>query len=182
MNLRLTVMLPLFLVAASACARQVASTDLAPTSSVRAIDEPCSTANTTLAGAVRSISLPPMEFKVPKQWVPDWKGVNDVDFNLIRTGSTLHVWKGSEFIFLPVLPLNTASCEITVENATVKIRTTMLQQGITTYRADVSWALPVGGQYVYMQLLTRYPEHLRQLRGVIEGVRFPVSTAANAAR
>jgi hypothetical protein len=108
--------------------------------------------------------------------------VNDIDFNLIRTGSVLHVWKGSEFVFLPVLPMNTASCEITVESATVKIRSTMLQPGIATYRADVSWALPVGGQFVYMQMITRYPEHLRQLRGVIESVRFPVSTAAREAR
>ncbi|MDZ7632637.1 MAG: hypothetical protein U5K74_15140 [Gemmatimonadaceae bacterium] len=77
-----------------------------------------------------------------------------------------------------MLPINTVECELERGDATIHIRSTMLVEGITSYRVDVSWKPQVGGQYLYMQLQTRFPEHLKQIRGVIEGVRFPDRAAA----
>ncbi len=145
---------------------------------LRTIDEPCSAANVALAGPTRLTSFDPLEFPVPSRWVPNFTTINDLDFNLQKTGAVLHVWKGSEFIFRPVLPINTTQCELARGDTTITIRTTMLVQGITSYRVDVTWAPPIGGQHVYMQLITRFPEHLKQIRGVIEGVRFPVRAAS----
>jgi hypothetical protein len=166
------------LCSAVACARPAIPAALTG-SSLRPIDEPCNIANATLEGPTRMISLPPVEFAVPSRWTPEFRSLNDVDFNLQRTNSVLNVWKGSEFIFKPVLPLNSAECELMRGDTTIKIRTTMIPEGITNYRVDVSWKTQVGGQYVYMQLQTRFPDHLRQIRGVIEGVRF-VDRAASA--
>ncbi|NJN36893.1 MAG: hypothetical protein HC794_07350 [Nitrospiraceae bacterium] len=45
------------------------------------------------------------------------------------------------------------------------------------YRVDVAWEPVIDGQYFYMQLQTRYVEHLRAMRGMIEAVRFPADTA-----
>lgn len=146
---------------------------------LRAIDEPCSAANVALEGPTRLTSFDPLEFPVPARWVPNFASINDLDFNLQKTGAVLHVWKGSEFIFRPVLPINTAECELARGDTTIRIRTTMLVQGITSYRVDVTWAPQIGGQHVYMQLITRFPEHLKQIRGVVEGVRFPVRAASS---
>jgi hypothetical protein len=161
----------------SACARSTmhpASVD----ARAREIDAPCDPANGTLAGPVRAISFEPVEFRAPTRWVPNYRTINDMDFDLQRTGAELNVWKGGEFIFLPVIPLNTSSCEIVRGDATIKIRTTVLVQGIRQYRVDVSWSPVIGGQHLYMQLLTRFPEHLSQMRGVIESVKIPVRTAS----
>jgi hypothetical protein len=35
---------------------------------------------------------------------------------------------------------------------------------------DVTWAPLIDGQHLYMQMQTRFPEHLRDIRGVIESV------------
>ncbi len=166
------------LCSAVACARPAIPPALSGPN-LRPIDEPCNIANATLEGTTRMISLPPVEFPVPSRWIPEFRSLNDVDFNLQRTGAVLNVWKGSEFIFKPVLPLNSAECELARGDTTIKIRTTMIVEGITNYRVDVSWKPQVGGQHVYMQLQTRFPDHLRQIRGVIEGVRF-VDRAASA--
>jgi hypothetical protein len=144
----------------------------------RLIDEPCNPANSEIEGPTRMISLSPAEFPVPARWIPDFRTLNDIDFNLQRTGATLNVWKGSEYIFKPVLPLNSVECVVTKGDTAIKIRTTMLVEGITNYRVDVSWQPQIDGQYLYMQLQTRFPENLKQIRGVIDGVRFPVRTAS----
>lgn len=169
-------MLASALVMATACARpmiQPAVTD----GNLRPIDEPCNAANAVLAGPTRSMAFDPAEFPVPARWLPYFKSLNDLDFDLQKSGAVLNVWKGSEFIFKPVLPINTTECELARGDTTIKIRTTMLVQGITNYRVDVSWKPLIGGQNMYMQLQTRFPEHLKQIRGVIDGVRFPVRAA-----
>jgi hypothetical protein len=83
----------------------------------------------------------------------------------------LHVWKGGEFIFKPVLPLNTVQCELVRGDTTITIRSTVLMEGIRNYRVDVTWSPLIDGQHLYMQLQTRFPEHLREIRGVIESVQ-----------
>jgi hypothetical protein len=146
---------------------------------IRPIDEPCNPANGTLEGPTRNISLSPLEFAVPERWIPDYQTLNNIDFNLQLTGAVLNVWKGSKFVFTPVLPLNSAECTLTKGDTAIKIRTTMIVEGITNYRVDVSWEPRIDGQHLYMQLHTRFPQNLKQIRGVIEGVRFPVTTASS---
>ncbi len=164
--------------AVGACARATIPPAMTG-ATIRPIDEPCNPANGTIEGPTRMISLSPLEFTVPARWIPDFRTLNDIDFNLQRTGAVLNVWKGSEFIFTPVLPLNSAECTITKGDTAIRIRTTMIVQGITNYRVDVSWKPQIDGQYLYMQLQTRFPENLKQIRGVIDGVRFPVRTASS---
>ncbi|MBC7844676.1 MAG: hypothetical protein H7099_20380 [Gemmatimonadaceae bacterium] len=145
----------------------------------REIDAPCDPTNGTLAAPMRRIDFDPLEFNVPTRWIPNYRTINDIDFNLQRTGAELHVWKGGEFIFNPVIPINSAACEIVRGDTTIKVRTTVFVQGIRQYRVDISWSPLVGGQHVYMQLATRFPEHLKEIRGVIESVRMPVRTATD---
>lgn len=177
MSVKIRAGVAVLLLAVAACAR----TTIPPAmtgAAIRLIDEPCNPSNATIDGPTRLISLDPAEFSVPARWIPDFRTLNDIDFNLQRTGATLNVWKGSEFIFNPVLPLNTVECVVTKGDTAIKIRTTMIVQGITNYRVDVSWKPQIGGQYLYMQLQTRFPENLKQIRGVIEGVRFPARSAS----
>jgi hypothetical protein len=168
----------LLCVAAAGCASAaIPPARTAGVDPLRTLDEPCNPANATLAGPVRMTSFEPLEFPVPERWAPNYATLNDIDFNLLKTDATLHVWKGSKFVFTPVLPLNTVQCELARGDTTVLIRTTMMPRGFTYYRVDVTWTPQIDGQHLYMQLYTRFPEHLKQIRGVIEGVRFPERAA-----
>lgn len=145
----------------------------------REIDAPCDPANGRLAEPIRRIDFEPLQFNVPTRWIPNYRTINDVDFNLQRTGAELNVWKGGEFIFNPLMPINSAACEIVHGDTTIKIRTTVFVQGIRQYRVDISWSPLIGGQHFYMQLATRFPEHLKDIRGVIESVKVPTRTATD---
>ena len=144
----------------------------------REIDAPCDPSNGRLAEPVRRIDFDPLDFSVPTRWIPNYRTINDIDFNLQRTGAELNVWKGGEFIFNPVMPINSSACEIVRGDTTIKIKTTVFVQGIRQYRVDISWSPLIGGQHFYMQLATRFPEHLKQIRGVIESVTIPVRASA----
>ncbi len=170
MTIRTTTLLAALLVATLACARPA----IAPVTTnvaLRDINAPCDDANRVLDAPVRAIDFAPLTFAVPSRWIPDYGSINDLDFNLQRTGSELQVWKGGGFVFAPVLPANTVQCDITKGDTTITIRTTALVDGIRRYRVDVTWSPLIDGQHFYMQLQTRFPEHLKQIRGVIESVR-----------
>jgi streptogramin lyase len=47
---------------------------------------------------------------------------------------------------------------------------------------DVSWEPLIDGQYFYMQLQTRYVAHLKQMRGTIESIQFPVDSVRTGRR
>jgi hypothetical protein len=170
MSQRLAVAVLVTCATVGACARPMIPPARQGTADLRLIDEPCNAANSTLEGPTRTMRFDPVEFPVPSRWVPEFKTLNDLDFNLQKTGATLHVWKGAKFVFNPVLPLNSAQCELTRGDTTIRIVTTMFVTGITSYRVDVTWSPEIEGQHLYMQLSTRFPEHLKQVRGVIDGV------------
>jgi hypothetical protein len=162
----------------AACARPMIP-PVASGGTSREIDAPCSASNVVLRGTTSRIDFAPLQFEVPSRWIPDYNSLNDVGFNLQKTASDLRVWKGGEFIFNPVLPLNSVQCELVRGDTTITIRTTVLMEGIRNYRVDVAWSPLIDGQHFYMQLQTRFPEHLRDVRGVIESVRAaPRATAA----
>ncbi len=156
----------------SGCASQTIRPDTGVIGT-RPIDEPCRDANATFSVPVKPIRLDPLAFAVPSRWQQRFTSINDVDFSMFRVGAELNVWKGASFAFPPVLPLNTAQCEIERDGSVITIRTTVITTGVRSYRVDVSWSRMVQDQYVYMQLHTRFPEHLQQIRAVIESVRFP---------
>ncbi len=158
------------LVITAACARPMIPA-VASSGTPREIDAPCNPANVTLQGTARRIAFEPLQFEVPSRWIPDYHSLNDIGFALQKTASDLQVWKGGEFIFKPVLPLNTVQCQLVRGDTTITIRTTVLMEGIRSYRVDVAWSPLIDGQHFYMQLQTRFPEHLRDIRGVIESVR-----------
>jgi len=85
-------------------------------------------------------------------------------------------------VFAPVLPINTLECQLTRGGTTIRIRTTVLVESIRSYRVDVKWSPTIGGQYLYISLQSRFPEHLPELRGVIESVHFSrdASTGSDA--
>lgn len=145
---------------------------------LREIDQPCNAANAALTGPVRDIPFDNLAFQVPERWIPLFKGINEIDFDLLRTGEEMHVWKGGSWTFPSVIPMNTASCEIEVGGQPVKVQATMLQQSPRIYRVDVAWVPPVDGQFLFMQLLTRRVDRLQQVRGVIESVKLAERAAS----
>lgn len=155
-----------------ACARPSIPA-ISTSASTREVDATCDASNATLRGSVQRVSFEPLVFQVPSRWVPQYGTLNDLSFDLRRTGSVLRVWKGGEFTFAPVLPINSVECQLTRGDTTIRIRTTMLVESIRSYRVDVEWSPTIGGQHLYMQLQTRFPEHLATLRGVIESVHVP---------
>ncbi len=177
MTHRTTIPIAAMLLVIAACARPM----IAPATTnatIQDINAPCDAANGALPAPVRAIEFEPLAFNVPSRWIPDYGSINSVGFNLQRTGSELQVWKGGEFVFAPVLPANTVQCEIVKGDTTITVRTTALVVGIRNYRVDVTWSPLIDGQHLYMQLQTRFPEHLRQIRGVIESVQAAPARAA----
>ncbi len=177
MTRNLSMSLAVVALVAAACARPNIPPAIVGVGA-RDIDIPCDPSNATFDVPVRMTPFGPAEFPVPEKWIPQFNSLNDLDFDLRRTGAELNVWKGGAFVFKPVLPLNSSQCEISRGDTTITISTTMLVDGIRRYRVDVSWSPTFEGQHLYMQLQTRFPEHLKQIRGVIEGVRFPEQTAS----
>lgn len=179
MTARMGLTHALMVLAVAGCARPMVP-QVAVGDTPREINAPCDPANASLTGAARRIEFEPLLFQVPARWVPDYESRNTVNFDLLKTNSTLQVWKGGEFVFTPIVPRNTVQCELTKGDTTITIRTTVLTQGITSYRVDVSWKPLIDGQNLYMQLQTRFPEHLREIRGVIESVgELPRRAASN---
>lgn len=177
MTTRTTSLFSVLLLVSAACARPA----IAPVTTNTAlldINAPCDAANGTLEAPVRAIQFEPLTYSVPSRWIPDYGSINSIEFNLQKTQSSLQIWKGGEFVFAPVLPANTVQCELTKGDTTITIRTTALVVGIRNYRVDVTWSPLIGGQHFYMQMHTRFPEHLRQIRGVIESVRMAPERSA----
>ena len=50
------------------------------------------------------------------------------------------------------------------------------------FRVDAAWEPPVEGPVFYMQLQTRLVAQLRQMRGIVESVRFVPDTIRGAHR
>jgi hypothetical protein len=161
----------------AACARPMIPA-VAFAGTAREIEAPCEPSNATLPGTPRRIDFAPLLFQVPSRWIPRYNSLNDIGFTLQKTASELHVWKGGEFIFTPVLPVNTVQCELVRGDTTITIRSTVLVEGIRSYRVDVTWSPLIDGQHLYMQLQTRFPQHLREIRGVIESVQAAPRVAA----
>lgn len=142
------------------------------------LDEACSTFNRTLEFPLDTFPVGLAMVPVPKGWSPKYDSSRDLQ--LTRIDAELNVWSGARFQFPATEPRNAIRCQIRRGDTTITMQATRLRG--FNYRVDVSWDPRIDGQYFYMQLQTRYVEHLRQIRGIVEAVRFAVDTIPAARR
>ena len=142
----------------------------------RPIDQPCNPRYGALQGSSRELRVADAAVTVPAQWLASYGSMNEM--TLTRSGSELNVWKGSDFTFPPMLPVNAVQCAIVRGDTTIVIRSEMLRN--RTFRVDVKVSPLIGGQYFYMQLQTGVAERLKDMRGIIESLRFPSDTSVAA--
>ena len=128
--------------------------------------------NGTLQGATRELRVADAALTVPAQWLASYGNMNEI--TLTRSLSELNVWKGSDFVFPPMLPAAAVQCQIVRGDTTIVIRSEMDRN--RTFRVDVTVSPLIGGQRLYMQLQTRVAERLKEMRGIIESLRFPADT------
>ncbi|MDZ7632640.1 MAG: hypothetical protein U5K74_15155 [Gemmatimonadaceae bacterium] len=138
------------------------------------LDEVCNPLNGALSVPLDTISFGRAQVVVTKGWTTRSNTAQDLELG--RIDAELNVWRGNRFVFPAIEPRSAVRCSLARGDTTISIQATRLSG--FNYRVDVSWDPPIDGQYFYMQLQTRYVEHLRQIRGMIEAVRFPVDTAA----
>jgi hypothetical protein len=139
-----------------------------------ALDEVCNPMNGTLTSALDTFDVGPAIVPVTKGWLSRYESVQDL--NLSRIDAELNIWYGTRFLFPVVEPGNAVRCTIARGDTAITIQATRLTG--FNYRVEASWQPLINGQYFYMQLQTRYAEHLKQMRGMIEGVRFPTDTVS----
>jgi hypothetical protein len=136
------------------------------------LDEVCNPSNGALVGGLDTAYLGRALVQIPKGWTPTQITAQDLDFT--RIDAELNVWRGRAFVFPALAPRNAVRCELVRGDTTISIQATRLNG--FNYRVDVSWEPLMDGQNFYMQLQTRYVAHLRDMRGMIEGVRFVPDT------
>ncbi len=136
------------------------------------LDEVCNPVNGSLTAPVDTFRLGPAEIATGKGWTTRLSNAQELE--LRRIDAELTIWRGSRFVFPALQPRNAVRCSLTRGDTTINVQATRLDG--FRYRVDVAWEPLINGQYFYMQLDTRYVEHLRQMRGIIESVRFPADT------
>ena len=138
------------------------------------LDEVCNPINGTLSLPLDTVIFGPARVSIAKGWTTN--DVSAQEMELHRIDAELNLWRGARFTFPSAEPRNAVRCTLTRGDTTVNIQATRLNG--FNYRVDVSWQPAIEGQFFFMQLRTRYVEHLRQMRGTIESVRFPADTLA----
>ncbi len=136
------------------------------------LDEVCNPVNGNLTAPVDTFRMGPVEIATGKGWTTSLSSAQELE--LRRIDAELTVWRGSRFVFPALQPRNGVRCSVTRGDTTINVQATRLNG--FNYRVDVAWEPLINGQYFYMQMDTRYVEHLRQMRGIIESVRFPADT------
>ncbi len=136
------------------------------------LDAVCNPVNGSLVAPLDTFRFGPADIPTAKGWTTNVANAQELE--LRRIDAELTVWRGSRFVFPALAPRNTVRCSLARGDTTINIQATRLNG--FNYRVDVTWEPLIDGQYFYMQLHTRYVEHLRQMRGIIENVRFPADT------
>ncbi len=136
------------------------------------LDELCNPANGLLRVPLDTIAFGNALVVITKGWTTRVNTAQDLE--LRRIDAELNVWRGNRFNFPAIEPRSAVRCTLARGDTTIRIQATRMPG--FNYRVDVSWDPRIDGQYFYMQLQTRYVEHLRQMRGMIEGVRFPADS------
>lgn len=140
------------------------------------LDEVCNPMNGATKAALDTFTVGTAVVPVTKGWQARWDSPQDLQ--LTRLDTDLSVWQGGRFIFPVNEPRTSVRCTINRGDTTISIQATRLT-GLT-YRVDATWQPLIDGQHFYMQLQTRYVDQLKNMRGIIEAVRFPVDTVRAA--
>jgi hypothetical protein len=139
------------------------------------VDEACNPTNGNLTVATDTVRFNSARLPLHKGWVLSNATVQELSFR--RIDAELTVWRGPEFVFPAIAPRNAVRCTIQRGDTTISIQAVRLDG--FRYRVDVEWAPLIDGQHFYLQLQTRYVEHLKQLRGTIDNIWFvPDTTTA----
>ena len=138
------------------------------------LDEVCNPMNGVLTTALDTFTVGKAIVPVTRGWLSRYS--NSQDLSLTRIDAELNVWQGTRFLFPVLEPRNSVRCTLARGDTAIMIQATRLNG--FNYRVEASWQPLIDGQHFYMQLQTKYVEHLRQMRGMIEAVRFPLDTAA----
>lgn len=154
--------------ALSGCVRQFVSAPFGTP-----LDEVCNPINGTFTVPLDTFRFGSAAVSAAKGWTTSLATAQELE--LRRIDGELTVWRGSRFVFPALQPRNSVRCSLARGDTTINIQATRLNG--FNYRVDVAWEPLINGQYFYMQLDTRYVEHLRQMRGIIENVRFPVDSS-----
>ena len=117
------------------------------------------------------------EIQLPRAWNTSERTATDL--RATRIDGELNFWTGREFIFPAIEPRTAVRCTLQRGDTTISIQAARLA-GLQ-YRVDVRWEPEIDGRFYYLQLQTRYAEHLKEVRGIIESVRFPVDSTSGAA-
>lgn len=128
-----------------------------------------------------NLAVPLDTFTVGSALVPVTKGWSSQlntsqDLQLTRLDTELNIWQGGRFLMPVTEPRSAVRCSVRRGDTTISIQATRMSGPF--YRVDVTWQPLIDGQFFYMQLQTRYSAQLKQMRGMVEAVRFPVDTAA----
>lgn len=124
--------------------------------------------------------VPSVAFRAP----PAWRMVDrqPTELRLRRVDAELNVWTGPRWVFPQVEPWQSVRCTIARGDTTITAQTSRVA-GRLLYRVDVTVQPLIEGRHVYLQLQTPYVEHLRDMRAILESIRFaPGDTAGIAKR
>lgn len=142
------------------------------------LDELCNPVNGELAPPVDTFVVGIAHVAVPRGWSS--QSVSAQELQLRRIDAELDIWSGARFVFPAHQPRNQIRCTIARGDTAVTLTATRVDA--FNYRVDASWEPSIEGQFFYMQLQTRYVAQLRQMRGILEAVRFVPDTSRRARR
>jgi hypothetical protein len=141
------------------------------------LDAACDPRNGVMNELGSTFSVGPGAVTVNKGWSARWDSPQDLQLNKIDT--ELNVWLGGIFAFPAIAPRSAIRCTIAHGDTTITITAARLRG--QSYRVDAKWEPLIEGQHFYMQLQTRYASQLKDMRAIIESVRF-VSDTLHGAR
>ena len=142
------------------------------------LDEVCNPANAELALPLDTFFVGIARIAVPRGWSS--RTVSSQEVQLRRIDAELSIWSGARFVFPAHQPRNQIRCTLAHGDTSVTVTATRVDA--FNYRVDAAWEPPMDGQVFYMQLQTRLVAQLRQMRGIVEGVRFVPDTSRGARR
>jgi len=142
------------------------------------LDEVCNPVNGELSVPLDTFVVRVARVAVPKGWSS--QTVSAQELQLRRIDAELNIWSGARFVFPAHAPLNQIRCTLARGDTSVTLTATRVDA--FSYRVDAAWEPTIEGQFFYMQLQTRYVAQLRQMRGIVEAVRFVPDTSRRATR
>ena len=142
------------------------------------LDEVCNPVNGALAMPVDTFVVGIGQVAVPRGWSK--QAVSSQELQLRRIDAELNIWSGRRFVFQAQQPRNQIRCTLARGDTSVTLTATRVDA--FNYRVDAEWEPSIEGQFFYMQLHTRQVVQLREMRGIVEAVRFVPDTSRRTGR